>query len=350
MKPLAAIWRVLSRRRFLGSSARGLGAIAVVASSGRPARAAAGSADANPYAYDISAHQKTDPRLIKYTEARRFKSPRAGARRLALVGVDRLGLAAGNGVVLLDFAGAMVGEIAVGAPVRCLAAAADGTIYVSVREHVEVFDAGGQRRATWDSPGAKTWFSGLAVGLNDVYAADSGNRVVLRYDRSGRLVGRLGEKDPTRNIPGLVLPSPYLDVKLTAEGLVCVNNPGRHRVELYSPAGDLQHAWGRPSIAIDGFCGCCNPVAVAPLPDGRVVTCEKGLPRVKVSTAQGELDGVVAGPESFPENARIGAGETLSDGTKSSLDAVVDPRGSVWVLDTVTGDLREFTRNSGVKS
>jgi hypothetical protein len=95
-------------------------------------------------------------------------------------------------------------------------------------------------------------------------------------------------------------------------------------------------------MGVDGFCGCCNPIAVALLPDGRSVTCEKGLPRVKIYREHGEFDCVVAGPEIFPQNARIGAGEEAADGTRASLDAAVDAHGRVFVLDTITGDIRRM--------
>ena len=120
------------------------------------------------------------------------------------------------------------------------------------------------------------------MGENNVFAADAGNRVVLRYDKSGKLAGRIGEKNKERNIPGLIIPSPYLGVVLAPDGLLRVNNTGRHRVEAYTVNGDLESSWGKPSNAIEGFCGCCNPIGLALLPDGRYVTCEKGLPRVKV--------------------------------------------------------------------
>ena len=49
---------------------------------------------------------------------------------------------------------------------------------------------------------------------------------MLRYDKSGKLAGRIGEKNKERNIPGLIVPSPYLDVVLARDGLLRVNNTG----------------------------------------------------------------------------------------------------------------------------
>jgi hypothetical protein len=184
----------------------------------------------------------------------------------------------------------------------------------------------------------------LSVADNEVFAADSGSRVILCYDRSGKLARRIGEKNKERNVPGLVLPSPYLDVVLAPDGLLRVNNTGRHRVEVYTVQGELELAWGRPSAAIDGFCGCCNPIGLALLPDGRWVTCEKGLPRVKVYSAEGKFESVVAGPESFPDNARPGAVKDFSEGNLGGLDAAVDTTGKVYILDLVAGDVRVMTR------
>jgi hypothetical protein len=167
--------------------------------------------------------------------------------------------------------------------------------------------------------------------------ADAGNRLVLRYDLSGRLAGRIGQKNHDRGVPGLVVPSPYLDVKMGADGWLRVNNFGRHLVEVYDPAGDRKSSWGKPGAAIEGFFGCCNPVGLAVLPDGRCVTCEKGLPRVKIYSAGGALDSVVAGPDAFPQNAKA-ADE--SHCTRGGLDAAVDSHGRIYVLDLIGEEVR----------
>jgi hypothetical protein len=219
-------------------------------------------------------------------------------------------------------------------------------VYVGLKDHVEIFDAKGRRKEPWNIPAAKTWFTGLAVAGNDVFAADAGNRVILRYDKSGKIIGRIGEKNPARNIPGLIAPSPFLDVEIAKDGLLRATNPGRHAVEAYTFTGDLEFSWGKPTMAIDGFCGCCNPVNLALLPDGRYVTCEKGLPRVKIYREKGEFECVVAGPESFPESLRTGAGLSKSDGSMAGLDAAVDSRGRIFVLDQLAGEIRVMARKT----
>jgi hypothetical protein len=332
----------INRRQFLGRGAQGAGALAM----GSAAWAAAAEKSVNPFAYDVDHLAKTDPKLIRYEVAGRFVCPYPDPKRIALGPDSRVYVAARTGVSVHDQDGTPLASIPATAPVRCVAVAADGMVYVGLRDHIEVFDTKGQRVAGWESPGRRTWFTGLAVSDKEVFAADSGNRVVLRYDRSGKLAGKIGEKNKERNVPGLIVPSPYLDVALAPDGLLRVNNPGRHCVETYTTAGDLELSWGKPTGAIEGFCGCCNPIGIALLPDGRCVTSEKGLPRVKVYSGQGQFESVVAGTESFPENARAGSARDSAEGSLGGLDAATDATGRIYVLDVVVGDVHIMKRKA----
>ena len=325
------------RREFLGNALKGAALLTALPAAGAKAAERAAS---NPFAYDLSRLEKTDPKLVTYEEVKRWKVAYAEARRIALAPAGQLLVAAGNYLTAFNEEGERGFEIALTEPARAMAATAEGSIYIGLRDHIEVFDDSGQRKTSWDSPGKKTWFTALAVGEHDVFAADSGNRVILRYDRSGKLISRLGEKNKERNIPGFIVPSPYLDVEIAPDGLLRVNNPGRHRVEAYTVDGDFEFSWGAPAMGITGFCGCCNPINLALLPDGRCVTCEKGLPRVKIYSERGEFESVVAGPESFAENAKACASRGLGDCTRGGLDAVADASGRIFVLDFVTGDVR----------
>jgi hypothetical protein len=337
--------RVISRRGFIEKSVRGAGLLALAgAAAERGVHAVDGKPPVSPFAYDVESMARTDPGLIKYEEVGRFVSEQPEPRRLAIGPGDRVYLATKNGISIMDPKGALQADITLSSPARCVGVASDGTVFAGLRDHVEVFDVNGARLASWDSPGKKTWLSGLAVGEHEVFAADSGNRVIHRFDLQGKLKGRIGEKSKEHNVPGLIVPSPYLDVVLAKDGLLRVNNPGRHCVEGYTLNGDLEFSWGKPSGAIGGFCGCCNPIALTMLADGRYVTCEKGLPRVKIYSADGAFECVVAGTESFPENGRRGSVHDLSDGTMGGLDAAIDSRGRIYVLDLVARDVRVMQR------
>ncbi len=336
---------MINRRDFITKSASGAGLLALGgAVAGAVARAGAAEAAPNPFSYDLGNLAKTDPALLRYEQVTRFSAGCREPRRLAIGPGDRVYLAAQGAIRILGREGEPISEIPLRGSARCVAVAADGTVYAGLRDHIEVFDAQGAPLGAWESPGKRTWFTGLALDAENVFAADSGNRVVLRYDQSGRVQGRIGQRNKERGVPGLIVPSPYLDVALGKDGLVRVNNPGRHVVESYTFNGDLELSWGKPSGAIDGFCGCCNPIGLAMLPDGKCVTCEKGLPRVKVHAADGSLDCVVAGPESFAENAQTGSVQDLSDGAMGGLDAAVDSGGRIYILDLVARQVRVMRR------
>ena len=276
-----------------------------------------------------------------YEEVTRIAGGETPSRYVAFGPDDRLYLATGTTVVILDQHGASERVLTLDTPVRCVAVAADGTTYVGLRNRIVVFDPQGNALSTWDIPGKRAWLTGLAVGANDLFAADAGNRVVLRFDRAGKLLKRIGEKDAERGIAGFVIPSPYLSVAIHPDGLLRVNNTGRHRVEAYTFEGDFEGSWGRASATLDGFCGCCNPIRLAPLPDGRMVTCEKGLPRVKIYSAAGEFESVVAPPGAFPENAQVGSGQRGdADAPLAGLGVAVDSHGRIAILDHVTGEIR----------
>jgi hypothetical protein len=334
----------ITRRDFLkettGSVAMFAAASGALSSAIGVGRAASAGKDPNPFAYDVERLRKTDPKLIRYEQVGQFAGPKIDPRRICIGPQDRLYIAAGDCVSVLEADGRQLSEINLGTAARCVAVASDGTMYAGARDHIEVFDAKGKRLAAWDSPGKRTWFTGLAVGEKDVFAADSGNRVVLRYDKSGKLIGRIGEKNNERNVPGIIMPSPYLDVKLARDGLLRLNNTGRHKVEAYTMSGDLEFAWGKPSSAIDGFCGCCNPIGLTLLPDGRYVTCEKGLPRVKIYSPEGAFEAVVAGAETFPENQKATFVKGAEDCRLGGLDAAVDSQQRIYILDLVANNVR----------
>jgi hypothetical protein len=333
----------LSRREFIERSILYAAGSAALADSINAAELPA-EKNANPFAYDIERLARIDPSLIKYEQVGSFAGVSAEPRRIAVGPADSLYIATRDGIDTFERGGTKLGQIPLTSPARCVAIAEDGMVYAGLRTHIEVFTAKGQPRGTWDPPTRKTWFTGLCVGPNDLFAADSANRVIFRYDRSGKIVGRIGEKNKERNIPGLIVPSPYLDAKLGRDNLLRVNNPGRHCVEVFTVDGDLEMSWGKPSGTIEGFCGCCNPVGIAMLSDGGCLTCEKGIPRVKVYAADHSLDGVVAGPELFGQNSLSGQLSDTSDGTLGGLDAAVDSQGRIYVLDLAGRQVRVMKR------
>jgi len=287
--------------------------------------------------FDLEALGQVDPLLIRYRCAHNVEPGLAQPRG---VGFDRGGslLVAGDRrLVRFDPSGAPHTVCELPEPVRAVAVDERDRIVLAGSGRLWLVDPSGSVEGGWELPGGGTVTS-VAAGQERIWIAmQQGRRgAVLSFDRSGAAGLVLGRKDQARGIPGLIVPSPYLDVALGPDDLVWVANPGRHRVEGYTSDGALVRAWGEPSMRIEGFCGCCNPVGLAVMPDGRFVTAEKGLKRVKICRADGSLDCVVAEPALFREGEPP-AVESLTNGLRRGLDVAAAADGTVAILGETRG-------------
>ena len=107
-----------------------------------------------------------------------------------------------------------------------------------------------------------------------------------------------------------------------------------------------------------GFVGCCNPVDLDLLPDGRFLTSEKIFVRVKVYDEEGEFLGLVADeamlypdmpPTSAVPEARAEAlppEESYDVSQEKFIRTAVDPNGRVYVLDLESQVIAVFEERS----
>lgn len=307
-----------------------------------------GSGLSKDFKYDIAKLAYIDPNLIAYEEsARPIGTGFTAAKSIAVDAEGSIYVAGDGSVRKFSPSGALLDTINLGETPGCLTVAADGTIFVGLRDHVEIYDAQGLPWASWRSLGSDAILTSIAVLENDVFVADAGNRVVIRYDRGGNIVNRIGKKDPERNVPGFVIPSAYFDLALSGDGLLRVVNPGKNRVDAYTFEGEFEFSWGRHSVEVDGFCGCCNPVNIAVLPGGGFVTCEKGLVRVKIYDSDGEFQSVVASPAQLVRDGDVRVCDLPEECQAGGFDVAVDSAGRVYVLDTIKNVVRVFTRMKG---
>ncbi|MGD9496285.1 MAG: hypothetical protein AB7Y46_08240 [Armatimonadota bacterium] len=270
------------------------------------------------------------PELLTWAEVGRFDTGFTEARGVACAADGRIYVAGDRAVRCFTSDGTLQWEMPLNGPAGPLAFAPDGSLLVGLRQRVEQRALDGSLVQTWTPYGERTWITSIAAGRSEVYLADAGNRTVWRFDYAAQFLSEIGREDPARGIPGLSVPSPHLDLALAPNDTLVLTNPGRRSVQVHSvPDGALRASWGRSSNAIDGFGGCCNPTDIALLPDGRVVTSEKGLPRVKVHSADGALLSVVAPPADF---------DRLAEG----IDLAVDGLGRVIVLDPARGQVRLY--------
>lgn len=280
--------------------------------------------------YDTEPFEQVDQVETSFRETGRIEPAVENPAALAAGPDGRLYVAGADAVLVLDEAGDELERIPLDGSPTSMAVAPGGGVFVGKRDRISVYETGGAGWSDWPVLGPRAYITSLAVDETDVFAADAGNRVVLRFGHDGALRNRIGEADPERDIPGLLVPSAYLDVALNSEGALWVTNPGRLGLESYREDGGLITSWYKPSLELEGFTGCCNPSHIAFRGDGKLITAEKGLVRVKVyDVAFGAFEALVAGSASFPKK-------------KAVTDLAVDSRGRILVLDSGYNAVRVF--------
>ncbi|MCX6280540.1 MAG: hypothetical protein NTU51_01090 [Bacteroidetes bacterium] len=285
----------------------------------------------NPYDYKMGEIRKTDSNQTAYTELLTIKPALVEIHAIVNGDGDRIYVAGKNGLEIYKGDGKPDGNFSFEGVASCMAIDKRGKIFIGIQDHVEVFDQIGKPAGKWKSVSPESILTSIAVSNSCVYVADAGKKIVYRYDLNGRLINRIGEKDPQKNVPGFIIPSPYFDLALGKKGELWIANTGRHSLEQFSDEGVLNSAWGEASMAIDGFCGCCNPSHFAFLHDGSFVTSEKGIERVKIYSPKGEFTCIVAPPSAFTEGTR-------------GLDLAVDSKDRIIVLDPERKQVRIFVK------
>jgi hypothetical protein len=274
------------------------------------------------------------PELLTWREVGRFRTGLASVKSFAIMNEERVLVAGERKVRILSVEGKVLRDIPIeGIPQAVAASETSGgwLLFVAMKDRVEIYDSEGVSRGRWQAPGEGAFLTCLTPGAGEtLWVADAGRRVVYQTDLAGKVLREIGRADSASHAPGLVVPSAHLDVVVGAgggEGMIWINNPGRHELEAFDGRGVMVRQWGEGGAGIGRFIGCCNPTDFFMLPDGRIVTAEKGTPRVKVFDDKGILESVVT-TDFAPQAAGI--------------DVAADTAGRVWVLDPVSREVRIY--------
>jgi hypothetical protein len=208
----------------------------------------------------------------------------------------------------------------------------DGRVYVGSPGRVEIFDADGKSVGGFAAgdPGKPADVTGIKVFGTDVLVADANARVIRRYGIDGALRSVIGRQEKSA---GFMLPNRILDLAVDARGVVYATDPGRHKVTAWALDGSPIAKFGKFGMtAPEDFVGCCNPVNIAVTPDGKVVTGEKMVARVKVFEPDGTLLAVI-GPEHF-------------DPSCVQIHLAVDSNGRILAADPVRREVTVFSMNA----
>lgn len=304
----------------------GLGIVAIIAAefiSNRPDKRSA-----NPFEYSVDEYKNVPEELITYKETRNFN---IGFEQPSGIAVDssRIYLTGDNSLKIIDFSGQLLSNVNLSDTPETVEVS-NGTIYLAVGNSVVVYDNEGVLLKEWEHPGENSILTSITAIDSIVFVADAGNRRILKYTIEGELIAQFdGKKNEEEDLHGFIIPSPYFDVDIDSYGELWAVNPGLHALENYTYDGDMRAYWENTGVKLEGFSGCCNPAHFTFLDDGRFVTSEKGLVRIKIYKPSGEFEAVVAAPKKFKDEGE-------------APDLAVDPSGNVYALDFDRKTVRVF--------
>jgi len=264
----------------------------------------------------------------KGAEDDRFKE---ALRGVAAGGRDFVYAAGDREIKVFDDAGRLRRRWSTAKPGLAVAVSADGRVFVGQAGQVEIFDGAGRLSDTWRDPERLGLVTAIGFFKGNVFLADARDRSIRRYDAGGKHLNDIGKDN---RMKGFLIPNGVLDFGVDAKGILHAANPGKHRVERYTPEGELLGHFGRfDGRDPAGFSGCCNPTNVAVTDGARVWVTEKAGPRAKVYDSGGKLMAVIAAGVFDPncKNMSIAAGS----------------RGRVYVADTVKLQIFVFEPRAG---
>jgi len=283
--------------------------------------------------YDLSAYERIDPDHILYRQSRQFPVELSRVQRLEHDGNGRILVAGGKTVAVFAVDGTALDRIEMTAPIHCLHALQDGRLVVGMKDRFSLLDGDGQILHTSEPLGQQSFLTAITSLGDDLFVADAGQREVMRCDLQGRVRAFFGKRSRYDN-PGFTVPSPYFDLATDPAGFLFIVNPGQLRVERFDPDGRFLGAWGGPGMNIDQFCGCCNPVYIHRMADGRLITSEKGLTRINLYDQEGNYLGTVAGGDQLIQDR--------SPVKRLGFDIVSDREKRIYALDPYQHRVRVF--------
>ncbi|TVR74527.1 MAG: hypothetical protein EA408_02110 [Marinilabiliales bacterium] len=287
-----------------------------------------GRRPANPFAYDVEEFRSVDQELIRWREARQVELDSEDPRAMTYAS-GKIYLASQNELQVIGSDWSRILRRTLPAIPTCLAVAEEGWIVVGMGNRLAVLNSDGETVAKSEPLPAESNITSLAILGDDIYAADASGRRVLIFNRKLEQTGEFRGDSGVSDVHGFIVPGAHFTLAVNSEDELWITNPGIHSLQNYTASGRLRSYIQRSSFGIDGFSGCCNPVHFTFLPDGRFVTSEKGIIRIKVIIGTGEVESVVAPSELFREGTRAPA-------------VAVDDNGNVLALDFDRNMIRIF--------
>jgi hypothetical protein len=246
--------------------------------------------------------------------------PHQFAHALTGMALDRHGLLHVSGdseIKVFDAAGKLQRRWPTGRPALAVAVSREGLVYAGEEGQIEIFDPTTKTARVWRDAAVLGRVTAIGFAGDAVLAGDAAARAIRRLDHGGRCLNTIATDS---NVGGLLIPNGVVSFAVDSEGVIHAANPGKHRVERYTPEGKLLGHFGKFSFHEPaGFPGCCNPTNIS-LAE-RIYVSEKAGPRLKVYSRAGEFQGVIAA-DCFDPNCK-------------NISVQAGARGRVYAADTV---------------
>jgi len=221
--------------------------------------------------------------VSSYTKISVFDLP-SEVNRFELVD-NKLYISAAQSVYIYDTEGRQQFSFPVKADARDITVGGD-SIYVLYPTYIEVYSPEGTLIHEWEACSELSDYCSLAIAGEYVFVTDAANKNICQYTREG------GFRRFIQSPRGFIIPSYNFDIESRNDTVYCVNS-GRHLVETYTLDGEFISAFGGPGGEAGFFAGCCNPAYISFMPDGQLITSEKGNPRVCYYGTNGEFKEVL---------------------------------------------------------
>ncbi|WP_430936306.1 hypothetical protein [Saccharicrinis sp. 156] len=160
------------------------------------------------------------------------------------------------------------------------------SLFVLYPAHIENYSLTGDSLNAWDACSELSDYTAFTLTKDFVYVSDVGHKNICKYTREGNFVQFIESPDK------FITPSHFFDITNKNDTIYCTN-PGRHRIESYTLKGDFIAAFGRAGSEAGSFAGCCNPSYIHFDGQGRLLTSEKGNPRISHYNRSGTFNKVL---------------------------------------------------------
>ena len=280
----------------------------------------------NPYQYSVEEFKPVDESFISHREVRQMEvdNPVAFTWKNG-----KLFLLAGNNLQVVTPQGQELLNTRIGDNPQFVQVGKEEIIIVGFENYLVAMDPQGNELYRSEMLDENSLLTSLAISGETLFVADAGKRQVWILNNELEVIESFRGESGVSALHGFILPSLHFHIAVNEEDELWITNPGMHRIQNYSLTGRLRRDWGQPSFGLEGFSGCCNPYYFAFLSDGRFVTSEKGIIRVKIHRESGEMESVVAPAALFPNGEKAPA-------------IAVDDQDNIWLLDFDQKLLRLF--------